>query len=285
MAVNLSPVSPVKTRTKLWRAATSAAPLVGAAAVGVAAYKFSPDFQQAADAVRAQLNRSPRVFEVASSGVTLGAIPDLLAQRYEGGRFNWRRFAGMTVLGSLIGGYYSRGLYDAQEHLFPGSGTGVTVKKILFDQFTASPVYMFLYLLTVKAINTADLMKKSVHNLCGAVRIIAEKGFLKGPIKILANIKSGLTDVRKKYDDLLPKNCLYWGGVALPIIYNLPQDLKVYVAQFFALFWFTFSSKVSNASASSEPATWVGRLLNKPVSEVYYSLRLFVTSQLAKIPS
>ena len=89
--------APVGARAKVWRAAKSAAPLVGAAALGVAAYKLSPDFQQVADSVRVQLNRSPRAFEVATSGVTFGALPDFLAQRYDGGHFRRKLF----IIGSI----------------------------------------------------------------------------------------------------------------------------------------------------------------------------------------
>jgi len=214
------PLAPVRARTKVWRAAKSAAPLFGAAALGYAGYKLSADFREVVDSVRLQINRYPRASAYGSSALTFGAIPDFLAQRYEGGKLNWRRLIGLTALGSLVGGAYCRGLYDAQEQLFPGSGLSATVKKVLFDQGTATPLYLLLYLMSVNLIN-----KKPVFD-----------------------------GLREKYVGILPKGWLYWGLMALPLLYNAPQDLKVFVAQAFSLLWFTIQSKIANSSGSSEPA-------------------------------
>ena len=202
--------------TKLKRAAASAAPvaipLLGTCAVAAAAYYFSADFRFAVDRLRLIINRYPLACAMVSSGVTLGFLPDLFAQRYEGAPFNWQRSAGMIVLGALVGGIVVRKFYDLQAWLFPGGGIGNTVKQVLVDQFGYTPIYLPCYLVSVNAIvgkRGADLVK----GVWGKMKMI------------------------------LPLNWLYWGLMALPVLYNLPQDLKVYALQFFSILWLSFQAK------------------------------------------
>jgi hypothetical protein len=51
--------------------------------------------------------------------------------------------------------------------------------------------------------------------------------------------------LREKINDLLPWNWGFWSLLALPIVYNVPHDLKVYVAQAFATIWFSIMSKLA----------------------------------------
>jgi len=136
---------------------------------------------------------------------------------------------------SAVGGIYCRLLYNFLDFTY---GLGHKAKKILFDQFTASPPYMFFYLLAANIIN---------------------------------KVRPVLKEVREKYFKLLPGNQLFWGLVALPILYddNVPPELKVFLAQFFSLAWFSFSSKVASATGPNKPATRFGRLLNKSLGEIY----------------
>jgi hypothetical protein len=205
-------------KAKAWRAVKAAAPvalpLIGTVAVGALAYHVSTDFRDCADWVRGKLDQYPRAAEMASSGFTMGFLPDFLAQRYEGNKHSLRRSLGMTAIGAVVGGVLCRELYDWQNKLFPGAGFSNTIKKILFDQGNWTPVYLFSYLTCTNLIKGAT--PKTLFN-----------------------------NVWNKMVKILPSNWAYWGLMALPILYNLPQDLKVYAAQFFCVIWNSFQSKVA----------------------------------------
>ncbi|MFH1826551.1 MAG: Mpv17/PMP22 family protein [bacterium] len=199
---------------KLGRAIASALPLAGLFAVGAILYQYSIVFRTLFDSGRAFLNQFPRGFECLSSGVTLGAIPDYLAQRYEGKRFDWRRWIGMIVLGAVSGGILVREFYNFNISLFPGSGWQSTLKKIMVDQLAYSPLYNAFFFSITKLIKRSSLT-----------------GFA--------------GDVWNKLVALMPINWLYWGFV-LTIIYNLPPDLMVYAANLFSLTWFAFLSRMAH---------------------------------------
>ena len=221
---------PVRARTKVWRAAKSAAPLVATAAVGVVAYRISPVFHEFADSVRAKINDYPNIGAFGTSAVTLGAVPDFLAQRYEGKKFDLWRWAGMTVLGSLVGGVYCQQLFKWQGRLFPEPGSWPS--QIAFDQGTATPPYLTLYLTCVSLINRT---------------------------------RPTLKALRQKLAQLIPLNWAVWVP-ACAFLYGLvPPDLRVYAAQFLSILYFSVQSKVVNSNSSGEPATRLGRLLNTKI--------------------
>ena len=201
---------------KVYRAVRTAAPvalpLIAAVAVGAIVYHLSPVFQARVDLVRGVISYHPIAFAIVSTGLTMGFLPDLFAQRYEGKPFNYQRSAGMTLASGLYYGIVARAFYDLQSALFPGGGLGNTVKQILVDQFCYTPAYLFAYLTCVNALN----------------------GENKG------NLFAG---VGGKIAKILPINWIYWGLMALPILYNMPQDLKIYTMQFFSLIWLSFQTK------------------------------------------
>jgi hypothetical protein len=195
-------------------AAPVALPLIVAVAAGVTAYHLFPAFKAQMDAVRGVIGSHPLAFAIASTGLTMGFLPDLFAQRYEGKPFNYRRSAGMTLASGLYYGIVARAFYDLQAALFPGGGVGNTVKQILVDQFCYTPTYLFGYLACVNAIDGK-------------------------------NGGSLFHGVGGKIAKILPINWVYWGLMALPILYNMPQDLKIYTMQFFSIIWLSFQTKTA----------------------------------------
>lgn len=195
---------------KGYRAAKSLLPFVGAFGL----YHISPDIKHGIDQVREFLGQWPRAFEIATSSLTMGFFPDLMAQRYESDEFRWGRSFGMTALGGVTGGVILREFYDFQMKLIPGQGLWPTVQRVLVDQFNYTPVYFSGYLAYTHLIQGKPW-----------------KGFFQ--------------HWRAKMVEVLPKNWLYWGA-ACSVIYNLPSDLMVYALNFFALLWFGYLSRVAH---------------------------------------
>ena len=198
---------------KVGRALSGIAPFVGAVTAGVALYHISPDFREGADALRAHLNMYPRTSEMLTSGLTIGFLPDFMAQRYEGRKFSFFRSTAMTLLGAVTGGVFLREFYSLQNHLFPGSGFMQTAKKILVDQFNYTPLYLAFYLTYTNLIQN-----KPWDNF--------------------------LSTLRKNMVKTLPVNWVYW-GTSMTVVYNLPPDLMVYSVNLLSLIWFTFLSKMA----------------------------------------
>jgi len=195
---------------KVWRMAKVALPMIGVGAVGAALYRYSPDCRDAIDWVRAKASEQPRACEMGVSSLTLGFVPDLLAQRCEGGRFNWRRSVGMSLLGSLVGGVGARALYNFLETHYPGQEGYAKWLKIGIDQGIWTPfIYLPPYL---SAVN-----------------------FIKGERPVYKGV---ITEIRK----ILPWSWIFWGGLVLPRLYETPQDLKVYLLQPCAMLWYFFQT-------------------------------------------
>lgn len=193
------------------RAVKATIPFLGMSAAGLAVYNTLPDFRNMVDHSRNFLNKCPLGFEMLSSAIALGIIPDYIAQRYQGDRFNWRRFLGLTALGAAAGGIIVRGIYDFQAWIFPGEGPLVVLKKLLFDRFVCCPPYMLFYF--------------SGANL---VRGISWKGFE--------------NEIRTKGLDLYIKNCIFF-GICLPIVFSLPSDLRIYAMNLASMVWYAYLSK------------------------------------------
>jgi hypothetical protein len=216
--------------------AISAAPIVLPFVAGAVAYRLSPGFADCVDWVRSELNICPRVSAAVTSGGTMGLFPDLFDQRFEQRQahekgleveeINFRRLVGKTATGAGTGLALSF-LYDIQARLFPGKGFFITLKQVVLDQGPwTSLVYMPLYLLCVNAI-----MGKKENNTFKCIR--------------------------ENVNKLLPYNWGFWGPV-LTIIYNLPQDLRVYAAQGFAAIWFFLLPKLVFASKAQTAAKTPG---------------------------
>jgi len=199
---------------KTWRAVKGALPMAAVGVIGVAAYNLSPDFREGINWVRSELDLFPRASEMITSGFTMGFLPDFLAQRYVGEKFSYKRSLAMTGLGAVTGGIIAREFYNLQGVLFPEDGIGSLLKKIIVDQLGYTPLYMSFYLTYTNLVQGRPLSK-----------------LLEG---VWPNLKT-----------LLPRNWVFWGVMALPILYNLPKDLQVYALQFFATMWFSFQSKVA----------------------------------------
>ncbi len=168
--------------------------------------------------VRLLIDSYPLLCALVSCGFTLGFLPDLIAQLAERAGFDLRRSLGMTVLGAVVGGVVARQFYELQAWLFPGGGPGNTLKQILVDQFCYTPLYLPCYLVAVNAIRGRS----------GAALF---------------------QEVWEKMKMILPVNWLYWGLLVLPVLYNLPQDLKVYLMQFASVVWLSFQAKTAFAPA------------------------------------
>lgn len=188
---------------------------LGAAAAAVAAhqaYDFFPAFQQIVDSSREFLSQHQHIYEITTSGLTLGTVSDLIAQRYEilagqsqSPKINWRRLAGMTVVGGLTGGVIVRQMFNFNVGMFPGNGFLPQLKRVLFDQFIFTPFYLPV-VISVYSILTGSSIKR----------------------------------VPQKIKEILPVNWIVWGGCLSWIIYALPLDSMVYVQNILALMWRTF---------------------------------------------
>lgn len=208
-------IAPGPQAKKAYRAAKGGLPFIGTSAVGIALYHACPEFKNSFDQVRNFLNQCPRGFEMLTSGLTMGLIPDIMAQRFEGQKFNWKRLAVWTALGAINGGIIVRRFYNLQNEFFPDKDIWSTIQKISVDNFAYTPIYTFLILTAVLA--TTNLFQKKTQS-----------GIFK--------------EVRAKLNDILPKNWLFW-TVPLFFIYNYPSDLMIYAQNTVALLWYPYLSK------------------------------------------
>ncbi len=198
----------------LVRAGKSTLPLVAGLGAGIAAYHINSDFRSIVDISRATLNHLPGGSELFTSALTMGLVPDFLAQRYEGSKFNWFRLAGMTIVGAVTGRVLLRSFYNLQDVVFPAHEQFSLIKKILVDQCVYTPLYFCgFYLPSTNLVHGRQW-----------------KGFT-------STLWPNLVKV-------LPKNWVYWGA-ALTLIYNLSPDTRIYAANAFSLVWFSFLSNYS----------------------------------------
>jgi hypothetical protein len=189
-----------------------------AASIGIAAftgaavlYKTSPEFK---DLVSAASHDYPWTSNIAFSALTRGLIPDIIAQRYEGGKYSFARSLGMAAFAAINGGVMIREFYDLNNWLFPEHTVMSTVKKILVDQALFTPPS-----------NTAFFA--FMHLLHGRP------------------IKSMLPTAWKQYLHILPVNTVIWSFMILPIIYNVSGELMIYTLGLFSMFWRAYMSHVS----------------------------------------
>ena len=202
----------------LGRAARTIVPFCAAAGVGIGLYNISPEFKEVADSTRVLFNTHPRINETLTSGIFFGFLPDLLAQRYEGGRFDWKRSLGMTGLGALSGGVFLRTFYDYLNDVFPGTGFVPTAKKLAADMLAYSPSYLTFYFATT------NLIQKKPWD-----------GFGKNLLTKLVRTQ--------------PVCWAYWIPV-MSLVYNVPLDLRVVLVGFFNLMWASF---LSNRAFEQKP--------------------------------
>ncbi len=201
--------------SNLLRAAKSTIPFLAAGTAGAALYHASPEFKATADNIRAILTSHPRISEMTSSAFFLGLAPDFLTQKYEGKGINIRRLTGMTALGAVNGGILTRGLYTVLNGLFPEQGFWATEQKILVDQLLWCPMFYFWYFSSTNLVEgkTWQPLKE----------IYAEK-------------------VKKS----LPLCWAYWGLFGAQLVYNLPNDLRIFAANILSILWFSFMSNVAH---------------------------------------
>lgn len=204
---------------KFARAARGLLPVFGAVGSGVALYFGCPEVKEAVDDVRVTLVPYGNEIEALTAGVVSGALADYSAQRYEGKNFDGWRFAGMIALNVFCTRCLTRPFYNLQEDLFPTGTPHATLNRILLDQGPWMPIYYFVYLLGANLI--------SAHNNYSRLTGIFSK-------------------VRSDLVKSIPRGWLFWGGFALPIVYNLPSDLKVMAAITFSYFWCSFLSRLAH---------------------------------------
>ena len=198
----------------LLRTAKSTVPFIATGAAGALLYNTSPEFKCAVDQTREVLASHPRISEMISSGIFLGVIPDFLTQRYEGNGMNFRRLASMTALGSFNGGVLTRGLYTALSYFIPGESFWENEAKIGIDQFLWCPAFYLYYFSVVNPMEGKPMESFSA---------------------IKNNIKKSL-----------PLCWAYWGLFGAQLVYNLPNDLRIFAANLLSVLWFGFMSNMAH---------------------------------------
>jgi hypothetical protein len=189
-------------------------PFAGAAGAGALLYNVCPQFHETADNLRQFLGQHPRASEMTTSGLAMGFLPDYLAQKYEGNRFNFRRSIGLTAFQAIAGGVVLRHYYDYINGRIPGYDLVPNTEKISIDQVFYSPAFLAVYLTYTNFIQ-------------------------KGPwTGYLGKLKEGMIKFQ-------PRSWCFWipGATA---VYNLPPDLRIYAVNFLSLVWFSILSKWVN---------------------------------------
>ncbi len=195
------------------RAAKSTVPLAVATGAGFAAYRGIPEFKCLADQGRDLLNSHPRLGEMSSSALFLGLLPDYMAQKYEGAKFNFRRWAGMAALGAVNGGIVLRGFYNAVNNAFPGQSIYSIAERVLIDQFMFSPLAI---LGTFVAANYIE--GKSTDQL--------------------------ISSIKTNYPVTMGCCWIFWGLMGCPAINLMPPDLRVVTANILSIAWMSFMSNL-----------------------------------------
>jgi len=202
---------------------------VGAAAVAASvdySYDAFPCVKGNLDLVRDMLKQHQTFYEYSASGIALGLIPDLLAQRYEilsktREKIDLRRSAVMSAVGAISGGLIIRQMFDFNLYTFHGSGFSQTVKRVLFDQLVFTPPYLGSFFAAMHILNRGKLKDMPYATL-------------------------------KKLSEVLPVNWLVFGGCFSWIIYLSPPDAMIYVQTALAVLWRSFLYHKSSVDQSSK---------------------------------
>lgn len=193
-------------------------PYAAGAAVAAASVNYSydafPCVKEIVDAARDTLKQHQAFYEYSASGLALGLIPDLMAQRYEilsktREKIDLRRIAVMSAVGAVSGGLIIRQMFDFNVDTFQGSGLSQTVKRVLFDQFVFTPPYLGSFFAAMHIMNKGKLKDLPYATL-------------------------------KKLSEVLPVNWLVFGGCFSWIIYMSPPDAMIYVQTALAVMWRSF---------------------------------------------
>ena len=195
------------------RAVKTNLPIITAVGIPIAAYFISPDAKILMDSAVDRLQQIP-FSEFISSAIFMGAIPDKIAQNYEGGKTNWSRLAWKALLGAMLGGLLIRGLLNFQDGAFPGTNFWQVETKIGFSQCGFVPFVFFPILLPLS-------------NCVGG--------------KPWGEFKA---DFRNMFTDALLKNWVFWGLIGSQFVYRTPLDTQLYVVNILNIVWFAILSNI-----------------------------------------
>jgi len=204
----------------LLRTAKSMAPFAAAAGVSTAAYGNIPEFKSVVDQGREILNNHPRLGEMSSSALFLGLVPDYLAQKYEGTKFNFRRWAGMAALGAVNGGIVLRGFYNAVNNAFPGQSLYSVAERVLIDQFMFSPAAI--------------------------MGIFIAANYIEGK-----NTEQLMSNIKGTYPITIGCCWIFWGLMGCPAVNLMPPDLRVVTANVLSIAWMSFMSNLMHKSENT----------------------------------
>ncbi|MFA5105199.1 MAG: hypothetical protein WC527_08515 [Candidatus Margulisiibacteriota bacterium] len=237
----------------LRRGIKSAMPFIGTVAASAVLYNVSPDFKAAVDQVREFAGEHQRLSETASGAFFLGGYPDFLAQRTQGGKFNYKRFAGMTAFGALNGGVFIRELYDALNYYIPDNSVSLLAETLKqHPTWLNTHLYNLLQPLIPHQVIAAAETKLALDQTswCAlfyslyycAVNLIEGKPW-----------KPFFSSLRHKvFDETLPKCWKYWWLFGGQIVYLSPNDLRVYEACFLSIIWFSIMSNMAFKSSETK---------------------------------
>ena len=157
-----------------------------------------------------------------TSGVLLGMIPDFMAQKYEGGKLNFRRWGSMTLLSAVNGGIVLRAFYNAVNNAFPEQTLFNIAERTLIDQFIFSPAALFGYIVCANYIEG-----KSTQDLSFTIK--------------------------HQYPKTMAACWVYWGMFGCPALNMMPPDLRVITANALSIVWMVFLSNLMHKNGKSNP--------------------------------
>lgn len=195
------------------RVSKTAVPLALTAAAGAVLYNTCPDFHDFADRTRVFLNEHPHLSSMTTSGILTGLVPDILAQRYEGGRIDLKRTFKMTLLGSLSNGLILGYFYNWVNDFVPGKGFWSTEAKIAIDQLCYAPVFIPAYL--------------------SAKHLLEGKSWTGFGHKL-----------RSDWNYIIPRLWTFWWAFGAQAVYFAPLDLRVYIANVLSVLWYSILSNM-----------------------------------------
>ncbi len=207
------------TSQSIRRVAKSAVPIAAAYVAGSEMYTYCPEFHALADKTRAVMNEFPTASRLLSAGLITGAFPSFFAQRFAGGKFNYRRFASEVFTCALLCGPVLGKFYSWVNEFIPGKDFWHVEARIAIDQLNYSPANLVIYL----SLNTL-LQGKSWTGFGHQVR----------------------NDVNQ----IIPKSWVFWGLFGCQIIQRADLDLQSYIANVLCIIWYSWlSNRTQNHNA------------------------------------
>ncbi len=195
--------------TKAAIATWKTAPVLAAITAGLLAYQYLPEFQSCVDKTKELLDIFPLGSKIFAAGILSGTASDLIAQKYEGKPFDYKRSLSQFAIRGASGGVIAYFIYKLALEAVPGTNIIDIATKVFVSNVIFAPPYLAVYFAATNVL----------------------RGKREGIIK----------DVVNKVFNVFPENLAYW-TIAESFVYSLSDEKMVYTKAIFSMIWFSYLS-------------------------------------------